>query len=126
MTDQLKQDPYIQAAIGALLDKKALNVMLLDVKGLSTITDAMIIAEGFVDRHTIALANSCEMALKDLGKPVFRSEGTHTGEWVVLDYFDFMVHIFAPGYRDRYEIEKLWPEAKLVDISDLLKAHSIV
>lgn len=126
MTEKQNLDPYIEAAIGALLDKKALNIMLLDVKGLSTITDAMIIAEGFVDRHTIALASTCEQTLKEMGKPVFRTEGTHTGEWVVLDYFDFMVHIFAPGYRDRYEIEKLWPEARLVDISDILKAHSIV
>lgn len=98
--------------------------MLLDVKGVSNITDNLIIAEGFVDRHVMALAQAVESSLKDMGKPVFKHEGLHSGEWIVLDYFDFMVHIFAPGYRDRYELEKLWPEAKLVDISELVKAHT--
>lgn len=119
-------DPYIKAAIIALADKKAMNIMLLDVKGLSTITDAIIIAEGFVDRHVVALAQGVDKTLKDMGKPVFKQEGMHSGEWVVLDYFDFMVHLFAPGFRDRYEIEKLWPEAKLIDISDLVRSHSEV
>jgi ribosome-associated protein len=119
-------DPFIEAAIIALLDKKALNVMLLNVKGLSTITDNLIIAEGFVDRHAMALAQACEKSLKDLGKPVFKHEGMHSGEWIVLDFFEFMVHVFAPGYRDRYELEKLWPEATLVDIADLIKSNSEV
>ena len=126
MNNTKKLDPYIEAAIVALVDKKALNVMLLDVKGVSTITDYMIIAEGFVDRHVTALAGAVEMALKDMGKPCFKQEGMHSGEWVVLDYFDFMVHIFAPGLRDRYELEKLWPEARLIDVSDLIKANTEV
>lgn len=126
MNTTKKLDPYIEAAIVALSDKKALNIMLLDVKGLSTITDNIIIAEGFVDRHAIALAQGCEQALKDMGKTLFRQEGMHSGEWVVLDYFDFMIHVFAPGFRDRYDLEKLWPEARLVDISHLLKPHSTV
>ncbi len=126
MDTNKKLDPYIEAAITALSDKKALNIMLLDVKGLSSITDKIIIAEGFVDRHAIALAGAVEIALKDMGKTVFKQEGMHSGDWVVLDYFDFMVHIFAPGFRDRYDLEKLWPEAKIVDISNLLKSHSTV
>jgi ribosome-associated protein len=119
-------DPFIEAAITALVDKKALNIMLLDVKGLSSITDHLVIAEGFVDRHAMALAQSCEKSLKDMGKPVFKHEGVHSGEWIVLDFFEFMVHIFAPGYRDRYDLEKLWPEAKLIDISNLVKSDSEV
>jgi ribosome-associated protein len=119
-------DPFIEAAITALVDKKALNIMLLDVKGLSTITDHLVIAEGFVDRHAMALAQNCEQSLKDMGKPVFKHEGVHSGEWIVLDFFEFMVHIFAPGYRDRYDLEKLWPEAKLIDISNLIKSDSEV
>jgi ribosome-associated protein len=126
MTDTKKLDPFIEAAIVALVDKKALNVMMLDVKGISTITDSLIIAEGFVDRHAIALAQAVEMSLKEMGKPVMKHEGLHSGEWIVLDYFDFMVHVFAPGYRDRYELEKLWPQAKIVDISDLTKPCSEV
>jgi ribosome-associated protein len=126
MHNTKKLDPYIEAAIVALADKKAMNIMLLDVKGLSSITDMMIIAEGFVDRHVVALAGACEKALKEMGKPVFKQEGMHSGEWVVLDYFDFMIHLFAPGFRDRYEIEKLWPEAQLIDITDLVKSHSEV
>lgn len=126
MSTTKKLDPFIEAAIIALADKKAMNIMLLDVKGLSSITDMMIIAEGFVDRHVIALALASEKALKDMGKTVFKQEGMHSGEWVVLDYFDFMIHLFAPGFRDRYEIEKLWPEARLIDITDLVKSHSEV
>jgi len=74
----------------------------------------------------MAMAQGVEMSLKEMGKPVFKHEGMHSGEWVVLDYFEFMVHLFAPGYRDRYELEKLWPDAKLIDISHLVKPHSEV
>jgi ribosome-associated protein len=120
MTDIKKLDPHLQAALKALSDKKALNIMLIDVKGISTITDSIIIAEGFVDRHAIALAGAVEFELKTLGRFASKIEGLHSGEWVVLDYFEFMVHIFAPGYRDRYDLEKLWPEAKVVNIEGLV------
>ena len=126
MTNIKDLDPFIEAAITALVDKKALNVMLLDVTGLSTITDHLIIAEGFVDRHAMALAQAVETVLKPMGKPVYKMEGMHSGEWVVIDYFNFMIHVFAPGYRDRYELEKLWPEAKLIEISELTNSPSEV
>jgi ribosome-associated protein len=58
MNTTKKLDPFIEAAIIALADKKAMNIMLLDVKGLSSITDMMIIAEGFVDRHVVAVAGT--------------------------------------------------------------------
>jgi len=123
MTTTLNLDPRLEVAIRALFDKKAMNITAIDVRGLSSITDFMVIAEGFVDRHVVALAQAVETALKEeQGIYPLRVEGKHVGDWVVMDYFDFMIHLFAPGFRDRYELEKLWPQAKWIDLSQWLKA----
>ncbi len=100
-----------------IYEKKGLNVLALDVSGISSITDTVIVAEGNVDRHVIAIAKSITQKLKDQGiSPVF-VEGIHYGDWVVLDYMQMIVHIFMPGYREKYQIERLFPEAELIDLN---------
>jgi ribosome-associated protein len=100
-----------------IFDKKGSNILVLDIRHCSTITDYVVIAEGNVDRHVIAIAQAIEKALSDLGMtPSFR-EGMQSGDWVVLDYIQIMVHIFMPGMREKYQLEKLWKEAEIVDIS---------
>lgn len=113
MTEELK---YLEIAAQAIFDKKGSNILVLDVKGISNLTDYVIIAEGNVDRHVIALARSVMDALREEGQKPFLVEGMETGDWVVIDYVDFMVHLFMPGLRDKYRLEELFREAKIVDI----------
>jgi ribosome-associated protein len=100
----------------AIFDKKGSNILCLDVRGISSLTDYVIIAEGNVDKHVIALAQTIIEALKEKGlRPIF-TEGMQNGDWVVLDYLEFMVHLFMPGLRDKYQLEQLWKEGKIVDL----------
>jgi ribosome-associated protein len=100
-----------------LRDKKATNIIALDVRGLCSITDAFVIAEGTVDRHVKALAQEVigELAKRGL-HPVF-TEGEATGDWIVLDYVDFMVHLFVPTLRDKYRLEELWGAGQLIPLT---------
>jgi ribosome-associated protein len=100
----------------AIYDKKGLNVIVLDVSGLSSITDYLIVAEGHVDRHVSAIGHYVMDVLRDLGEKPVHSEGFSEGAWVAIDYLDFMVHLFGPGLRDYYAIERIWPTAKIIEL----------
>jgi ribosome-associated protein len=87
-----------------IFDKKGSNILVLDLRGISTITDFVVIAEGNVDRHVVAIGQAVEQVLKEQGiRPVY-VEGMQSGDWVVLDYLHVMVHIFMPGLRDKYQL----------------------
>jgi ribosome-associated protein len=98
-------------------DKKGHNLLALDVQGLSSITDYILIAEGNVDRHVMSIARAILDALEERGEKPVHVEGLKRGDWVVLDFSSVMVHLFMPGMRERYRLEKLWPESGLVDLS---------
>lgn len=100
----------------SIFDKKGMNMLALDVRGVSTITDFVLIAEGAVDRHVISLGAAVEAALKEQGEVPVHVEGMQTGDWVVLDYVHVMVHIFMPGLREKYQLEQLWKQGKIVDL----------
>lgn len=106
----------LESIAQAIYDKKGANILALDVKGVSSITDYVVIAEGMVDRHVLALAQEIEHALKEQGERPLNVEGLQHGDWVVLDYGRFMVHLFMPGVRDRYRLEDLYREGKVVDL----------
>lgn len=106
-----------------IYDKKGMNILALDVRGVSTMTDFFIIAEGTVDRHVIALGRAIEEALSEQRLDPLHMEGTREGEWVVLDYGDLVVHLFTPELRERYELEKLWKEGTVIDVA--LKTRSL-
>jgi ribosome-associated protein len=95
-----------------IYDKKGINILALDVEGLSSITDSIVIAEGNVDRHVMAIAHGIMTAVDE--RPV-RVEGMQTGDWVVLDYVEIMVHLFMPGMREKYALEKLWKGSQIID-----------
>lgn len=99
-----------------IYDKKGFNILALDIKELSNITDYVVIAEGNVDRHVASIAKAVIEELEERGQTPVHVEGLKTGDWVVLDYSDVMVHLFMPGLRERYSLEKLWNESKIVDL----------
>lgn len=100
----------------AIFDKKGFNILALDVRGVSSLTDFVIIAEGNVDRHVKSIGNAVMSSLKDLGLRPYYTEGLTTGDWVVLDYMDIMVHLFMPGLRDKYMLEQLWRDGTIIDL----------
>lgn len=114
----MKKSPLesINLVAQTIYDKKGFNILALDVRGLSSITDYLIIAEGNVDRHVTAIGKAIVDELDKQGEDPIHVEGFQTGDWVVLDYTDFIVHIFMPGFREKYSLERLWKESQIVDL----------
>jgi len=114
----MKRNPIamLNSIAQMIYDKKGFNILALDVQGLSTITDYLIIAEGNVDRHVMSLANTIVEEMGESGEKPIHAEGMQTGDWIVLDYGQVMIHLFTPGLRDKYSLERLWPESKLIEL----------
>ena len=97
-----------QLVIDALEDLKAINVVTLDVAGLTDVMDFLIIASGTSSRHVKSLAdNVCMQAKKQEVRPL-GVEGEDAGEWVLVDFGDVVVHVMLPATRDFYDLERLW------------------
>lgn len=104
-------------AAQALFDKKGSNILALDVRKISSYQDFVLIAQGNVDRHVRALAHNVEDELqKNSGLRPVRKEGERDGDWVVLDYGEFAVHVMTEEMRERYALEELWRDADVVNL----------
>jgi len=99
------------AAARAAADKQAEDVVILDVHELIVITDFFVVCTGTSDRHVNTLVEEVEKALRGLGTKPVRREGEQEARWVLLDYVDVVVHVFAPAERDFYDLERLWRDA---------------
>ena len=97
-----------------LADKKAIDPMTLDVRGLSNVTDFFVIATATSPPHLRALAEDLEVTLKHRDSPVYRRSGEPESGWIVLDYVDVVVHVFSAEMREYYALEKLWADAVVV------------
>lgn len=115
MTD--KHSSCVREIAQTLFDKKGANIIAIDVKGISSITDYVIIADGNVDRHVVALAKEVEDIMRDAGEKPAHVEGMQNGDWIVLDYFQVVIHLLVPEMREKYQLERLWPEGKIIDLS---------
>ncbi len=103
------------AAARSASAKQAEGVAILDVHGLIVITDYFVIASGETERQVRTIVEEVEKALRDLGRKPVRREGETEGRWVLLDYVDVVVHVFADEEREYYDLERLWRDAPRVD-----------
>jgi ribosome-associated protein len=106
----------IERAVRAAADKKAGDLLLLDLRKAAGFTDYFLICSGGNPRQIRAIADAILEALADGGARPAHIEGYDRSEWVLLDYFDFIVHIFAPETRAFYSLERLWGNAERVEI----------
>ncbi|MBN2363633.1 ribosome silencing factor [candidate division WOR-3 bacterium] len=104
------------AIVEVLLQNKAYDVVYIDIAGLSAVTDGIIIATTLSDVHSRSLIRKIHESLKESqSKTHFREEGVRSGKWSVLDFTDFMVHLMVPEMRELYNLESIWPEAKVTE-----------
>jgi ribosome-associated protein len=106
--EQERAAPLLQAVTTALDDMKAVNVRVLDVRGLTDIADTMIIASGTSDRHVRAIAERVVEKARAAGFRPLGTEGEREGEWVLVDLQDIVVHVMLPRVREFYGLERLW------------------
>lgn len=110
-------DDRIQRALHAAAEKKALNLTVLDLRGVATFTDFFVISTGANKRQMQAITDEVVEQLKKSGTRAARVEGYQAAEWILVDYGDFIVHVFDEKARRFYDLEWLWREAKRVDVS---------
>jgi ribosome-associated protein len=104
------------AAARAALEKKAEEVVVLDLRGVSGYTDFLVIGSGQSDRQVESIAESVAKELKAQGHRVVGSEGQRGGRWVLLDFGDVVVHVFHQDERSHYDLEGLWADAPRIEI----------
>jgi ribosome-associated protein len=106
--------------VDALEDVKAQDIQVFDTTPITTLFDRVVVASGTSNRQTRALAKSVHDKVREAGAPVLSMEGTDTGEWVLVDLGDVVVHIMQPVTRDHYRLEDIWGEVS-VSLEDITK-----
>jgi ribosome-associated protein len=113
-THQTSDLPHeVARAVELLFDRKAEEVTLLDLRDVSGASDFFLIATGRSDTHVSAIGDYVVDELKKEGVRPYGVEGMRSGRWVLLDYVDFVIHIFHPAARDFYQLERLWGDAEI-------------
>ena len=109
----------VAGAVRAALDKKAVDVVVLDLRKTQGFTDFFVISTGTNPRQVNAIAGGVDEALRtEFGERPHMAEGTEKAQWILLDYFNFVVHVFSRECRDFYELERLWGNAERYEFSD--------
>jgi len=108
--------PNWLAAVRAAESKKAFNVKVLDLRGVTSLADYFVICTGTNPRQNQAIADEIERELRLIGERPSSTEGYQLAEWILLDYGDMVVHVMSPQARDYYDLDRLWRQAKAVEI----------
>jgi ribosome-associated protein len=106
----------ITKAVRAALDKKASDVVVLDLRGTPAFTDFFVLCSGLSQRQVKAIADAVEEALRAARIRPAHIEGYDRAEWVLMDFFSFIVHVFTPQTRDFYGLERLWGDAERLEM----------
>ncbi len=106
---------FAEAVARALADLKAEAVAVLDVRGLTDVTDFMVLATAMRDRHLGALADVVESTVRDLKRTRLGTEGSPDSGWMLVDTGDVVAHVFSASSRQYYDLDRLWGDAKIVE-----------
>ena len=109
----------LQTAARAAAEKKAFQIVGLEVGDLTSYTDSLLICSGASDRQVAAIAGEVQRQLKDAGRRPLHVEGESHADWVLLDYGDFVVHVFTEERRTYYGLDNLWGDAPRLESDDL-------
>jgi iojap-like ribosome-associated protein len=112
--DQL--DERVVLALHAAAEKKAIDPVVLDLREIASFTDFFVIISGANERQVQAISDEVYESLKKAGSTAARVEGYKTAEWILLDYGDFVMHVFEQKARTFYDLERLWRESKRVEL----------
>jgi ribosome-associated protein len=108
----------VAQAVKAALDKKASDVVVLDLRGTSAFTDFFVLCSGLNQRQVKAIADAIEETLRAAKIRPAHIEGYDRAEWVLMDFFSFIVHVFTPQTRQFYSLERLWGDAERIEVTD--------
>lgn len=108
----------VAKAVKAALDKKASDVVVLDLRNTPAFTDFFILCSGSSNRQVKAIADAVEEALKAAKIRPAHVEGYDKAEWILMDYFSFIVHVFSPQMRLFYSLERLWGDAERIEVTE--------
>jgi ribosome-associated protein len=108
----------VAKAVKAALDKKALDVVVLDLRNTPAFTDFFVLCSGLNQRQVKAIADAVEETLRTASVRPAHIEGYDRAEWVLMDFFTFIVHVFTPQTRQFYSLERLWGDAERIEVSD--------
>ena len=111
-------DKFLRCAIQAAQSKKALDLLVLNLRGIASFTDSFFICSGTSAPQNQAICSEIEAQLKQQGRVPTHIEGYQQAEWILMDYSDLVVHIFSPKTRSYYNLERLWREAPRTEIRD--------
>ncbi|HKG96393.1 MAG TPA: ribosome silencing factor [Pyrinomonadaceae bacterium] len=117
-------DERVLAALHAAGEKKAIEPVVLDLREIASFTDYFVIVSGANERQVQAISDGIYETLKKAGHSAARVEGYKTAEWILLDYGDFVVHVFEQKARKFYDLERLWRESKRVELPAEFSADS--
>jgi len=115
-------DPSLDLYVKAALGRKALGLVVLDVRNLTSVADVFIICSGSSNRQVTAIAEFIQTELKKAGKKPLSVEGKKEGHWVLLDYGHVIIHVFYESVRNFYDLEGLWVDAKRIKTKSLIEA----
>jgi len=112
----VKSEELKNLIVEKIIEKKGENILVLDLRKVTSITDFFVICSGTVEQHIKAIKDNIIEKLEEKGIKYWHIEGERANTWVLIDYVDVVVHIFHPITRDFYKLEKLWADAKIEKI----------
>lgn len=113
----------LACAVGAI-EKKAFDVRILDVQGLTSIADYFVLCSGRSDTQVRTIAEGVEQACRHVGRRPLSVEGASLGKWILVDFGDVLVHVFHEPVREFYDLERLWAKARVVELPEDLALAS--
>jgi ribosome-associated protein len=119
------KENQLSEAIEAALDKKAIDSVVLELGELCSFTDYFLVCTGTSTRHNQSIADNVEEVLKRQGVRPLHIEGYNEAEWILMDYVDFVVHIFSARAREFYDLERLWRAGKRREAQEFLGQHAL-